>query len=408
MSFFSSSSAEQTNIFTGMSTGTLQSALGSGPAQRNALARSALSRGTDRLQVRDYETAANEFRRAIAYAPELVDGYRLLGKTNLLLGKPEEAISTYRRGMQMVPDDQTNLKSDLADAFVQLERWEEAEATFLDIARANPSSPGPLTSLGFIYMRQDRLNEAESKFNAVANLAPRDAAAHYNLGVLYKEQGRFDEAIQRFDMAIAMKEKYDFAFADLGHVYLALGEKDKAREMVTQLEFLGTSRADELAQGIRDELYTPQILYADVRYSTFDTALGPGTAVADLDPSLATPGASKIFKMVFQFNKDMDAISVQDVFNWTISKAAGGEAGVYNHGANLHPEREVSIMPYPIGVAYDPLEGTATVYFRVSQNDTGDGLIDPKHWVFQFSGKAADGKPMDPTADQYSGYTRAF
>mgnify|MGYP001596634442 CR=1 FL=1 len=112
--------------------------------------------------------------------------------------------------------------------------------------------------------------------------------------------------------------------------------------------------------------------------------------------------------MVFQFNKNMDPISVQDAFNWKISKAAGGEAGVYNDGANLHGEREVSIMPYPIGVSYDPVEGTATVYFRVTQNDTGDGLIDPKHWVFQFSGWAADGKRMDPTADQYSGYSRSF
>ena len=73
-----------------------------------------------------------------------------------------------------------------------------------------------------------------------------------------------------------------------------------------------------------------------------------------------------------------------------------------------HPEREVSIMPYPIGVSYDPLEGTATVYFRVTQNETGDGLIDPKHWVFSYRGWATDGKLMDPTADQYSGYTRSF
>lgn len=408
MSFFSPNSAEVTNIFTGQSLGSLQQALSTGAAQRAALARSALSRGTDQLRAGNKEQAVNEFRRAIAYAPDVVDGYRLLGKTYMSLGRSDEAIAAYQRGMQMVPNDQADLKSDLADAYVQLGRWSDAEGMFTQIARENPGSPGPLTSLGFVLQRQGRLGEAEAKFNAVVNLAPRDAAAHYNLGQLYKEQGRFDEAIQQLDMAVEIKPKYDFAYADLGEVYLSLGDKDRTREMISQLDFMGTDQASSLATDLRNALYTPQIMYADVRYSTFPSTLGPGTAVSDLDPSLATPGASKVFKMVFQFNKDMDPISVQDAFKWTITRAAGGEAGVYNDGANLHPDREVSIMPYPIGVTYDPLEGTATVYFRITQNANGDGLIDPKHWVFRFSGNAADGKPMDPEGDQYSGYARAF
>jgi tetratricopeptide (TPR) repeat protein len=408
MSFFAPNSAELTNIFTGMAIGQLQDALSSGATQRDALARSALSRGTERIQARDNEAAANEFRRAIAYSPQMVDSYRLLGKTYLMLGKPDEAIATYQRGMQMVPNDQSALQNDLATAYVQLGRYNEAEKTYLDVARANPSSPGPLTSLGHIYLQQGRLNEAEDKFNAVANLVPRDAAAHYNLGLLYNRQGRYDEAIQEFTNAIGMRDKYDYAYADLAQTYIALGKPDKAREMVTQLDFIGTGNADALALQVRQDLYVPQIMYADVRYSTFPSTLGPGTTVAQLDPSLATPGASKVFKMVFQFNKAMDPISIQDPFHWSISRAAGGEAGVYNDGANLHAAREASIMPYPIGVAYDVQQQTATVYFRVTQNDTGDALIDPKHWVFQFSGVASDGKAMDPHANQYSGYSRAF
>lgn len=408
MSFFSANSAELTNIFTGMSTGQLSAALSTGASQREALARSALSRGTDQISARNYDEAANEFRRAIAYSPTLVDGYRLLGKSYLLLDRPDDAIAAYKRGMQMVPDDQFDLKSDLADAYVRLSRWDEAEAVFKEIARDNPSSPGPLTSLGHIYLSQDRLNEAEEKFNAVANLVPRDAAAYYNLGLVYNRQGRYDEAIQSFDHALSINDKYDFAYADLAQTYLALGDKDKVRAMIQQLEFIGTSNATGLASQLREDLYVPQIMYADVRFTTFPMTLGPGTAVADLDPSLATPGASKVFKVVFQFNKDMDPIAIQDVFNWSISKAAGGEAGVYNDGANLYPAREASIMPHPIGVAYDVQQATATVYFRVSQNETGDARIDPKHWVFSYRGWSTDGKLMDPTADQYSGYTRSF
>jgi Tfp pilus assembly protein PilF len=406
MSFFSANSADATNIFTGMSVGTLQQALTQGQSARDMLSSSALSRGTDRMSTQDYEGAALEFKRAIGYSPNAADGYRLLSRTQMVLGQPDDAIVTLQRGMQMVPDNQSNMRADLAQIYVQQQRWGDAERTFKDIARENPNSPGPLTSLGYVYLSQDRLNEAEAHFNAVVNLVPRDATAHYNLGVVYNRQGRYEQAIQEFQTAIDTKEKYDYAYADMAQSYIALGDKDKARQLVQQLDFIGTDQAAGLADEIRGDLYTPKILYADVRYSDFPTNLGPGTTVAQLDPSLATPGASKVFKMVFQFNKGMDPVSVQNAFNWTISKANGGDGGVYNHGANLHPGQEVSIMPHPIGVQYDPLNATATVYFRVTQNEFGNGLIDPSHWTFAFAGFASDGKPMDAEGDQYNGYAR--
>ena len=82
-------------------------------------------------------------------------------------------------------------------------------------------------------------------------------------------------------------------------------------------------------------------------------------------------------------------------------------SGVYNHGANLNPDREVGIMPLPFSVRYDPEKQTATVYFQVRQNANGDGRIDPSHWVFQFGGRDASGNLMDRRGDQYSGYVKS-
>ncbi len=89
--------------------------------------------------------------------------------------------------------------------------------------------------------------------------------------------------------------------------------------------------------------------------------------------------------------------------NWSITKAAGGEGGLYNHGSYRDASRQVGILPTPISVVYDPDQQTATVYFRVRQNAAGDGLIDPSHWVFQFFGTDAAGNPMDRRGDQYNG-----
>jgi hypothetical protein len=47
----------------------------------------------------------------------------------------------------------------------------------------------------------------------------------------------------------------------------------------------------------------------------------------------------------------------------------------------------------------------ATVQFQISQNDTGNATLDPKHIVFKFSGVDAYAKPMDTSADAYSGFS---
>ena len=113
-----------------------------------------------------------------------------------------------------------------------------------------------------------------------------------------------------------------------------------------------------------------------------------------------------MFSMVFRFNQAMELVSVQNAMKWSISKAPGGAGGVYNNGVTLYPAREVEIMPIPLAVRYDPVTREATVYFRITQNATGDGLIDPQHWVFKFSGTDANGNPMDPRGDEYDGFAR--
>jgi hypothetical protein len=99
----------------------------------------------------------------------------------------------------------------------------------------------------------------------------------------------------------------------------------------------------------------------------------------------------------------MDPASVRKALNWSIRQATGGPGGVYANGVVLQMARQVSILPVPLAVTYDPTTFEATVSFRVSQNATGNGLIDPMHWVFRFMGTDAAGNPIDPTGDQWDG-----
>jgi hypothetical protein len=108
--------------------------------------------------------------------------------------------------------------------------------------------------------------------------------------------------------------------------------------------------------------------------------------------------------MTFQFDSEMDAASVMKITNWSITKATGGEAGSYNNGITLYPEKEAVFSPLPKSVTYDATTDQATITFSISQNPYGTAVIDPKHLVFKFSGTDINGKKMDPTADQYDGF----
>ncbi len=44
-----------------------------------------------------------------------------------------------------------------------------------------------------------------------------------------------------------------------------------------------------------------------------------------LDSSLSTTQASKAFTMRFSFTKEMDPVSIQNPFNWGISRAVGNQ-----------------------------------------------------------------------------------
>jgi hypothetical protein len=46
------------------------------------------------------------------------------------------------------------------------------------------------------------------------------------------------------------------------------------------------------------------------------------------------------------------------------------------------------------------------VLFKVSQNSSANGTIDPSHINFSFSGKDVVGLSMDKSADMYSGFSK--
>jgi tetratricopeptide (TPR) repeat protein len=381
------------------------SALATTLDQRAALSTTALNRGVGLLQERRYDEAIKEFKRAVSLNPESIDAYIIMGRTYSLIGQSANAIAAFQKAVKIEPAS-VDARTYLAGALVGAQRYGEAEVQYKAVINLDGSAVAPHSSLGSLYLLMERYAEAETQFQKVGTMSPLDPNSYYNLGLTYNKQGRYSEAVNQFERVLGLQPGSVDAIAELAYSYLGLGQEDKATTQATTLWNMDTNESWVRAAEIESVMFTPRIQYGDTAKSTFNPFLMSGAWVSLQDPSLSTPGASKMFSMVFRFNQAMDLASVQNAMKWSISKATGGAGGAYNNGATLYPDREVNIMPIPLAVRYDPDTREAIVYFRITQNATGDGLIDPQHWVFKFSGTDVNGNPMDPRGDEYDGFAR--
>lgn len=381
------------------------SALATTLDQRTSLSTSALNRGASLLQEQRYDAAIKEFKRAAGLNPESIDAYIIMGRTYSLIGQSADAIAAFQKAVKVDPTS-ADARTYLAGALVGAQRYGEAEVQYKEVIKLDGSAVAPHSSLGSLYLLMERYAEAETQFQKVGSMSPLDPSSYYNLGLVYNKQARYSDAVSKFERALDLQPGSTDANAELAYSYLGLGLEEQATEQVATLWNMDTNESWVRAAEIEAVMFTPRIQYADTAKSTFNPFLISGAFVSLQDPALSTPGASGMFSMVFRFNQAMDLASVQSAMNWSISQATGGMGGVYNNGVTLNYDREVGIMPIPLAVRYDPDSREATVYFRITQNAAGDGLIDPQHWVFKFSGTDVSGNPMDPRGDEYDGFAR--
>jgi tetratricopeptide (TPR) repeat protein len=368
---------------------------------RDQAATNALSSGLSLYQKGRYSEALSSFKQATAFKPEMTDAYNYMAMAYLKQNDNNSAIKAYQMSLK-IDNSQDSAYTSLGNIFYSDKRYSEAESAYKSAARINPASTLAPYSLGQIYLNTDRYAEAETQFKKVQRMTPNDGNVYFALGQTYNKTGRYDEAVTQLEQAVTLKKDFAYAYSELGTAYLQLGNRDKAQEQLDILKNLDTSLADSL----QADMKTPKIIANNTDKSSFNSLLGPGSPLVLLDPAFLEPNSSKDMTMTFQFDSEMDTSSVMNVTNWSIKKASGGTGGYYNNGYTPHPENEINFNTIPKSVMYDSVNLRATVTFSLSQNATGTGTIDPSHLVFKFSGTDANGKQMDPTADQYDGFAQ--
>ena len=204
------------------------------PGTHLVLASSALAYGMqfgNRLTHRDALVSAHtEFQNLTKILPDSADVYFQLGRVDIVLQHPDDAIPALSRSLELTPtpDGYQQLavaEKDISDTAAALRSVEEGLAHFPDDAALHDLHGQLLQSDA----RPGAADQALAEFQEAIRLAPSDERFRERAGVALLRGGRLPEARAVFAEAVRLDPNQVFPYQQLAVIYTRLGDVSLAR-----------------------------------------------------------------------------------------------------------------------------------------------------------------------------------
>lgn len=179
--------------------------------------------GTDEIDER-----IGHLEKAIELDPQLKDAYDLLGLAYRIKGDNDKAIAIYRKGVENVKDN-LSFYANLAGAYGELRRPEEAEKVLLEACERHSSSPDAWFKLVEFYVGSRQPEKADQAIERALKETRNSLTFLRSVWSLYL---RWDEekALALLNRMLELYPQSPQMWLQLVHYYLTHGQKDKATE----------------------------------------------------------------------------------------------------------------------------------------------------------------------------------
>jgi len=151
--------------------------------------------------------------------------YRDLAQAYMDEGKVDSAIATYKRALQVYPDNESFLYE-----LKEIYRREKRYADFIEIGKSilaiNPEDFSTLLEMGEAYMNLEKYDEAENYLIRAMNIK-KTKEAYDLMGELYMNKNDYQEAINNFSKSINIAEDPEIYYR-IAKTQYKLGEYDLA------------------------------------------------------------------------------------------------------------------------------------------------------------------------------------
>jgi tetratricopeptide (TPR) repeat protein len=221
----------------------------------------------------DYAEAITQYRKALELDPKNTHAYVWLGDTLAEQGKGDEAILQYQKALETDPQDSWAYAS-LGDALSKQGKEDEAILQYHKALELNPQDVHVYYGLGRISERHEKYDEAMAQYQKAIEIAPQDPDPYIWLGDCLQRQGKYAEAITQYQKALEFDPQNGWARGDLNDALLAQGNYAEAiRQCQKMIE-------------VAPESVSGYYCLADVfeRQGKYDEAISQYRKVVELDP----------------------------------------------------------------------------------------------------------------------------
>ncbi|HOW84649.1 MAG TPA: sulfatase-like hydrolase/transferase [Candidatus Aminicenantes bacterium] len=181
--------------------------------------------GVDLIESGRTAEAGDYCRRFAAESPEAAAAHVLLGDAEDLLGRPDEALSSYERAAALEPRNPA-LRSKIAAVWIEKGDLAKAQAILagLESSQAVVDSTDfqeAMSGLGHAFLAAGRTDEGLGVFRKATVLSPRSPAVWLNLGGACFALGDYAAALENFEKSVALDPGFALGWSNIGQVHLA-------------------------------------------------------------------------------------------------------------------------------------------------------------------------------------------
>ncbi|WP_017718485.1 tetratricopeptide repeat protein [Kamptonema formosum] len=247
------------------------------PVLSPATADSYRKRGFERLNVRDYQGAVEDYTRALELNPNSAITCNDRGVALSSLADQPAAIADYTKALELDPNEpvyyfnrgfarfnqedfrgaiedysqvirlspeKTDAYFHRAEAYRLLGECQSAADGYTQVLRVNPEDAVSYNNRGLAQYELGNRQQAIEDYTQALRINPDDAVAYFNRGVAHFGNGEFLTAIEDFNDAIRLNPQYAAAYKNRGLTRLELGDRQLASQDLQKAAELFSYKGD--------------------------------------------------------------------------------------------------------------------------------------------------------------------
>jgi tetratricopeptide (TPR) repeat protein len=194
----------------------------------------------------DYSNAITTLKKSLDYKTDYFNTYLELGFANNKLKQAEEAISYYKKAMELDPKSHIPYNG-IGEVYRDTKKdMNEAMAWYQKTLAINATERKACFGMGYCLNTLGKYSEAANYFKTAVQQEPTYTAAYVELGYSNYMLAKYTDAIEQFNKALSLNPKNENAHYYAGLVYIQQGNKTMAQKMADELKGLNSKNATSL------------------------------------------------------------------------------------------------------------------------------------------------------------------